>query len=189
MRWDDLFADLEAQAEAADVAELDAEVAERTRREAATVTWVDRAQAAVGRAVSVRVTGVGAPVAATLRSVGSQWLLLDQPPSRSVLIPHSSVVAVSGLGPWTAPEGAAGVVESRLGLGSALRAVARDRSPVQLLLTDGGMVHGVLDRVGADFVEISELGAGEIRAPGRGDGGRVAVRLVPFAAMAMLRSG
>jgi len=39
----------------------------------------------------------------------------------------------------------------------------RDRSTVQVRLTDGRTVAGTLDRVGADFVELGEHPAGELR--------------------------
>ncbi len=42
VRWDDLFDDLEGQAEHARRQDLAAEVADRTRREQATVTLADR---------------------------------------------------------------------------------------------------------------------------------------------------
>jgi hypothetical protein len=182
MRWDDLFRDLEAQLEAAAAAELDAEVADRTRRESALLELVDRARASVGHPVALRVLGAG-PVDGVLVQVGAQWLLLHETSGRDALVPLTAVVSLAGLRAWTAVPGEGGQVFARLGLGSALRGIARDRLPVQLWLTDAGVLAGTLDRVGADFVEVTEHG--EVRR--RGD--LTAVRTIPFAAVALLRSG
>jgi hypothetical protein len=182
MRWDDLFRDLEAQLEAAAAAELDAEVADRTRRESALLELVDRARAAVGHPVALRVLGAG-PVDGVLVQVGAQWLLLHETSGRDALVPLTAVVSLAGLRAWTAVPGEGGQVFARLGLGSALRGIARDRLPVQLWLTDAGVLAGTLDRVGADFVEVTEHG--EVRR--RGD--LTAVRIIPVAAVALLRSG
>jgi hypothetical protein len=182
MRWDDLFRDLEAQLEAAAAAELDAEVADRTRRESALLELVDRARAAVGHPVALRVLGAG-PVDGVLVQVGAQWLLLHETSGRDALVPLTAVVSLAGLRAWTAVPGEGGQVFARLGLGSALRGIARDRLPVQLWLTDAGVLAGTLDRVGADFVEVTEHG--EVRRRGE----LTAVRTIPFAAVALLRSG
>ena len=184
MRWDDLFRDLEAQLEAAASAEQDAEVADRSRREAALLGLVDRARAAVGHPVVVRVLGAG-PVDGTLTDVGSQWLLLADPAGREALVPLAAVVSVAGLRAWSGTPGSPGQVFVRLGLGSALRGIARDRAAVQAWLIDGSTVSGTVDRVGADFVEISEHATGELRRSGEVTG----VRTVPFAGLALVRSG
>jgi hypothetical protein len=184
MRWDDLFRDLEAQLAAATGAELDAEVADRSRREAALLGLLDRARAAVGHPVLVRVLGAG-PVDGVLSDVGSQWLLMAETGGREVLVPLAGVVSLSGLRAWSGVPGETGAVFARLGLGSALRGIARDRLPVQVWLTDASVVSGTVDRVGADFVEVTEHGAGEPRR--RGEVG--AVRTIPFAALALVRSG
>jgi hypothetical protein len=54
---------------------------------------------------------------------------------------------------------------------------------VQVVLTDGSVLAGTLDRVGSDFVELTEHG--ESRRRGEVTG----VRTVPFVALALLRSG
>jgi len=187
MRWDDLFRDLEAQLAAAADAELAAEVADRSRREAARLALVERARAATGRPVVVRVAGAGA-VQGRLVGAGSEWLLLaDGGPGaeRESLVPLSAVLSVSGLAAWTAAPAATGQVGARLGLGVVLRGIARDRSGLAVTLVDGSTVTGTLDRVGADFVEVSEHGPGEPRRPGAVTG----VRTVPFRALAVLRRG
>ena len=100
-------------------------------------------------------------------------------------MPSTSVVSLAGLRAWSGTPGSAGQVFARLGLGHALRGIARDRLPVQLWLTDGSVVCGTVDRVGADFLEVTEHGTGEPRRRGDVTG----VRTVPFAALAMVRSG
>ena len=190
MRWDDLFRDLEAQLAAAADAELDVEVADRSRREAARLALVDRALAATGRLVVLRVAGAGA-LEGRLVAVGSEWLLLTDVADgiagsdRESLVPLSSVLSLSGLAAWTAAADAAGQVGARLGLGVVLRGIARDRSGLAVTLVDGSTFTGTLDRVGADFVEVSEHGPGEPRRPAAVTG----VRTVPFPALAVLRRG
>lgn len=182
MRWDRLFRDLEGQLDAADAAELDAEVADRTRRESALVAMVDRLRGATGARMSVRVAGAGV-VDGVLLETGSEWLLLAEHGGREALLPVAAVVSVAGLGVRTAAP--AGQVFARLGLAAALRAIARDRAAVSVGLVDGSVLTGTLDRVGADFAEVSVHGGGEAprRAEVRG------VRLLPFAALAWVRSG
>jgi hypothetical protein len=184
MRWDDLFRDLEAQLDAAEASERDAEVADRTRRETALLGLVDRARAAAGHPVVLRVLGAGA-VEGVLAEVGSQWLLLTETAGREVLVSLPAVVSLAGMRAWSEAPGSGGQVFARLGLGSALRGIARDRMPVQVWLTDASVLSGTVDRVGADFVEVAEHGAGEARRRGEVTG----VRTVPFAALALLRSG
>lgn len=183
MRWDELFRDLEAQLEAASATELAAEVADRSRREAATLTWVDRAREATGARVSVRVSGAGV-VDGVLREVGSQWLLVEEEARRDALVPAAAVLAVGGLTSRSAVPGTAGHVVSRLGLGSALRGLARDRAPVSVSLVDGSVVDGTVDRVGQDFLEVSTHEPGEARRQAQVR----SVRTLPFAAVSVVRS-
>jgi hypothetical protein len=174
-----LFRDLEAQLVAAEAGRLAGEVSDRTRRELATLELIDRARAAVGHPVRLQLVGVE-PVAGMLLEVGAHWLLLRDAAGRDVLACWPAVVAVTGLGVGTAAPGEGGAVFRRLGLGSALRGIARDRAEVRLGLTDGTTMTGTVDRVGRDFVELSEHPAGEARRAGQ----VTAVRTVAFSGLA-----
>lgn len=157
MRWERLFEDLEAQLAEAEVDELRAEVADRTRREIAELRLSDRLRATHGQQIVVRVSGVG-PVTGTLRSSGPDWALLAEPLGVEALVPLAAVVQVVGIGTRATPPGVAGQVARRLGLGYALRGLARDRADVVVAMTDGGTLTGMIDRVGADHIDVTERG-------------------------------
>ena len=182
MRWERLFGDLAAQLDAVDAAELELEVRDRSRREAARLRMVDRLRPALGTELVVRVLGAGT-LHGTLASVGTDWLLLGEGAARDVLVPLDAVLSVGGLGAISAEPGTESAV--RLTLGYVLRGVARDRSPVAVTLADGTTLHGTLDRVGADFVELAEHPVGE---PRRAAAVR-STRTVPYTALAVVRSG
>ena len=57
MRWDALFADLEAQLNALERAERAAEIDERTRGEVGALHLLDRTRAAVGMPLRLRLAG------------------------------------------------------------------------------------------------------------------------------------
>jgi len=79
-------------------------------------------------------------------------------------------------------------VRARLGLASALRGLARDRSEVTVHLVMGmgqeTALFGVIDRVGKDHFDLAATGAGEARRQGNVS----SVVTVPFASLAALRS-
>jgi hypothetical protein len=151
VRWDSLFADLEAAAEAERRREYEAEVAEQARAEFAAVQLVDRLRAHVGQPLScglregIRLEGV-------LGDVGPQWLLLGNA-AGEVLVPVASLLWVEGLGRAVAAP--TGEVGRRVGLGVVLRRLAIQRVPVRLALPTGGQVTGTIDRVGADHLDLA----------------------------------
>jgi len=161
VRWDRLFDDLEAQlAEAADL-DLDAEIADRTRRELATVTLVDRVRASVGRHLEIHADGAGT-VRGELVRAGPDWLLLDDA-GRSRVVAVAAVSAASGLADHLlAP---AGEVAARLDLRYLLRGLARDRATVGVTTRDGMHRWGTIDRVGADHLDLAEHPADTQRRP------------------------
>ncbi len=183
MRFRRLFEDLEAQLDAASEAELAAEVAERSRREAALVHLRDRVAAALGAPVTVHLPHAG-QVQGVLVDSGVDWLLLDEPGGGEVLVPLAAVLGVTGVGATAAvPDESA--VGRRLDLRWALRGLVRSRATVRLVLADGSVLPGTLDRVGADHVDLAQHGRDE---PRRSAAVRQ-VRLVPLAALAAVRSG
>jgi hypothetical protein len=183
MRWQALFDDLEAQVEAAEAAELQAEVADRTRREHALIGLVDRLRESAGHPLALSIWGAGA-VHGRLLDAGNDWLLLEEVGAREALVPLAAVLAVTGVGARSAAPGSEGEVGRRLDLRWALRGLARDRAGVSVVLRDGATLSGTLDRVGADHVDLAEHAPGEPRRPGAVR----QVRVVPIPALALLRS-
>ncbi|WP_375487756.1 hypothetical protein [uncultured Jatrophihabitans sp.] len=184
MRWDQLFADLEAQAAALDRADRAGQVDERTRGEVGALALLDRLRAAIGAPVRLQVAG-GLAVAGTVHRVGPDWVLLDEEGGREAVVVSARLLRVRGLPRYSAVPGSLGVVESRLGLRHVLRGIARDRSSVRVHLVDGSVLDATIDRVGDDFVEVAAHPAGEARR-------RSEVReieAVPLAAITVVRRG
>jgi len=177
VRWDELFGDLAAQWDAEERRELDAEVADRTRRERAVLGLYDRL-AAAGEVPVILLLANGARLSGQVVDVGDGWVLVGQP-GGSALVPFPAVVAVTGL----ANRVGGSASGRRFGLGYALRGLSRDRAVVALSDLSGTVVTGTIDAVGADHLELSEHPAD---LPRRSENvtGR---RLVPFSAVVLLR--
>jgi hypothetical protein len=183
VRWDRLFADLEAQLAAEQAAEFAGEVTERSRLAAAEIRLVDRLRGALDHPIRLATLG-GETCDGVLRRVGSEWLLVDERLGVSALVPLTAVTGVEGLGSRSAAPGSEGQVTARLGLRYALRGIARDRAPTRLSLADGTFVTGTIDRVGADYLDLAEHAAGEARRPAAVR----SVRAIPVSALAVVRT-
>jgi len=179
MRWELLFADLEALADATDRAAFEADVADRARSERAAVRLTERLRAHLGAVLALRLADRGR-VTGRLVDVGADWLLLDD--AGSVLIPLAAVTVVEGLG--RASAGEAGEVQRRARITVALRRLARDRAVVRVATLDGGIVVGTLDRVGADHVDLALHAQDELR---RASAVR-SVAVLPLAAIVQIRA-
>ena len=181
MRWDALFEDLEAQFDAADAAELDAEVRDRTRTEFARVDLAARLRASLHARLTLQLR-CGERIRGELTSLGADWLLLQageqsDGSAQELLVPLRALLVVDGLASTSAPpEGrAAGLLADRLDLRSALRRIARDRSTVRIVTDDGTQLRGLVGRVGADHLEVPE-GPRDRSGP-----------VVPFAALSLVQ--
>ena len=175
-----MFADLEAQYDAAGADALASEIADRSRREAALVVIADRLRAATGP-VALALIG-HPPIAGAVAGVGADWVLLADG-QVEVLVVSAAILWVRGLPVQAEAEGS--TVAARLDLGFVLRGIARDRAHVTALLVDGSVAAGTIDRVGRDFVDLAEHGGDE---PRRVDAVR-SVRAVAFSALAAIRRG
>src|SRR4051812_37856652 len=184
MRWQQLFADLQGQFEARETAEERAEWASRARAEIGAVALVDRLRGAFGSVVSLHCRGAG-PVTGRLDDVGTDWVLLEDDHARTSLVALAAVLAVGGLGRRTAAAEEPGHVRRQLDLRRALRALARDRAAVQVVLDDGLVLTGTVDRVGADYLELAEHPGDQ---PRRAEAVR-GVRAVVIGSIALVPSG
>lgn len=183
MRWQQLFADLSAQFEEEEAAGEHAESASRTRAETGALRLADRLGGALGQPVVVGCRGAGR-VGGVLAETGVDWLLLEDERGIEHLVALAAVTTVAGLGRRTAPAPEGAAVRVRLDLRRALKQLARDRSVVQLVLDDGDVLTGTIDRVGADYLEIAEHPVEELR---RAEAVR-GVRAVVLTAVAVART-
>lgn len=180
MRWDELFDDLEARSLEEGRRELDSEVADRTRRERALLGLQDRLTACQGGgAVSLRVAGAGA-LSGQVAGVGVDWVLITEGARHPVLVAFAAIRAVTGASARVEPVGA---VAKAFGLGTALRAVSRDRAVVEIVDLEGVGVTGTIDVVGHDVLDLAEHPSDLPRRPEH----VLAIRAVPFAAVAVVR--
>src|SRR3712207_4501592 len=133
MRWEQLFADLEAQWAEQEAAEDQAEEASRARAEHGRVLLADRLRGAAGQQVALRCRGVG-DVAGRPVDVGVDWVLVVDGQAREVLVALAAVTAVSGLVAVTAPASEEREGARRLDMRRARRGQARDWARVTGLL-------------------------------------------------------
>ncbi len=159
MGWDerlfDLLDDLEGEAGALFAAERDAELADRSRAEYASVTLASRLMASQGRIVALEVDGVGS-VRGELRRVGTGWCLVAGD-AGDWLVPVDAVASAEGLSDRAVPEVAWSAL-ARLGVGSALRRLADNATRCVVFTRRGDRHEVLLTRVGQDFVEAETVG-------------------------------
>lgn len=170
VRWNRLFADLDARMENASAQERAGTVAELVRAEEAGALLVDRLRAA-GAGTVVLQTYDGASHTGVVAQVATQWVLLEATiggSARDVVVPTAAIETVGGLGPRAAAPRED--IASRLTLSHALRRLARDRVVVEVRTRSGSSCLGRIDRVGSDHLDVAaaygwgERGARDARA-------------------------
>jgi hypothetical protein len=190
MRWEQLFSDLDARFDELADAAMMAELADRQRVAAGVLQLTARLGGALGQAIRVRTTS-GVAVGGLLRRVGPDWVLLQEGPGREAVVRLAAVTAIEGLTSATAAPIAG--VALRLDLRHMLRGVARDRSPVAVVIPGssgigvegtGTEITGTIDRVGADFLELAVHAPWE---PRRASSVRSMIA-IPLAAVVLVRA-
>lgn len=188
MRWENLFADFEAQLASAGLLEQEAQVAELARAEAAGIGLPERLRGHGGARLDLVLRG-GMRINARITQIAATWIAVEAGP-HAVLVPFGGIVTVGGLGRAALPE--TSTVRRSLSLASGLRAIARDRSAVTCFIDAGGSeplaIAGRLDTVGADYVEVAVLrglDGADAYAPRSAHG----LLALPFAALIAVRSG
>jgi hypothetical protein len=176
MRWERLFADLEARFEAEEKAVQDGDVADLIRAELGRLTLKDRLQAHLGEVLTWSL-GIGDQLLeGELLDVGADWVLIKAARGET-LIPIAAVQQLDGLSRSVQAERSE--VARRMGLGLVLRGLARDRAVVSVLLRGDRRLTGTIDRVGADHLDLAAHAAD---LPRRG-GTVLAVRCLPIHAI------
>ena len=177
MRWDQLFADLEAQWEAEARRDLDPRWPTARAASAppsgSTSGLPPRSARRCGCCC-----GPGRRSAAPWRMWGGTGCCCSAD-RRPVLVPLAALAAVSGIG----ERAGTGGIGKRFELGFALRGLSRDRAVVALADIAGAVTTGTIDAVGADCFDLSEHAPDEPRRPENVTGRR----LVPFSAVVSLR--
>ncbi|QAY74539.1 hypothetical protein ET445_15585 [Agromyces protaetiae] len=206
MRWDRLFDDLAVQLDLEQQAEERALALEEERLRLAKLTVGDRlraiasaASAGVDPVLRVRLRGAGI-VDVRPAGFGRDWMtaelagdadlarLAGRASTRHCIVPFAAIIALmpgreqlaASLEPQ--PESSAALAD-RLTLPFVLRDLSRRRSPVTIT-TDDGELHGTLDRVARDHVDLALHELGAPRRESELQGYRIvpldAVRLIVF---------
>lgn len=188
MRWESLFADLEAQLELRSVEEAGDLRADAERQRLAALTLRDRliALAETGllrlRLADGRILDVEAD------RFGRDWLsgvVIGSDRRQPVVVPITAVVGVLA-DSATAPSSAVAVsspsaIIDRLTLGVILRELCRRRMTVTVS-TQTGSLTGTIDRVGADHIDV----AVHDQATPRRRGAVRGVELIPLVALVVV---
>lgn len=172
MRWRKLFEDMDSQWAAARQVRIEGEAAEEAQLLRARTSHLDGLLATGGSTVRIYAC-TGRMVEGICTGAGADWLVLDRGPEE-FLIPAASIIW------WEGPGGVRrGPVEGRrsaLALPVLLRSLARHREPVRLLYPGGGgeeKSEGLIDGVGADYLQLAVVPDGEAGTPARGSARRV----------------
>lgn len=181
MRWDGLFADLEAQLAHGRWQDTETEAAELTRGERAAIALTDRLRGAIGRPLTVLLDD-GQRVELAVSTVGSAWIG-GSDRAGSLVLNLGAVAAIEGPLAVTAPESSPG--RRALGIGALYRSLSRARAGVVVSGRSGRVLgEGTVDRVGLDHLDL----AVHPRDEQRRDRNVRGLRVIPFEAIHLVRS-
>lgn len=162
MRWESLFADLESQLQAQLAEDLRAEIAESVRVEQARQTLAERLLTCQGRPLSLRLAG-GEELTARLGPVGNDYLCLEESATRWLI--RAAAVQTVALPPKPSAHSET-VKLAAARFAAVLRALLRDRNPVQVHGIDGQLLgEGTLLQAAQDFIVLGTHARDEYARP------------------------
>ena len=204
MRWDDLFDDLESQLEQ----ELGAEdvdlLAEEERLRLGRLTLRDRllamtrpGEGAAACTDELRLALRDRQLASVaVGSIGRDWLVgeLRGPRRGSCLVPLDAIASVlpttdqlaRSLGVeagFATPSSGPVSISARLGLSFVLRDLCRRRAALELCTASEERLHGTIDRVGRDHIDLAEH---EVGVPRRA-AAVTRIRMLPLKQLVLLK--
>ncbi|WP_022871869.1 hypothetical protein [Nesterenkonia alba] len=154
MRWDALFADMEAQLAAERQGEFRAEVAEASAVERSRLQLADRLRVHIGELVTVHLLSEG-PVQLRLQALGADWMA-GYAAGRGVLIPLAAVLGVDDVAPKGQAESS--VTRQRLGIAAVIRRLAQQRAEVTVHAAGRQVAGGIVLGAGADHFDLGVRG-------------------------------
>ncbi|MFC7376300.1 hypothetical protein ACFQS2_04230 [Brachybacterium sp. GCM10030267] len=158
MRFERIFDDLEGRFAHHEREEMRAVSEDLARAERAQLTLADRLRGAGEHSITLHL-GQSLRLSGVVEDVGQEWLSLREEGSgQRAVVPLGAIALVQGLSTRARPPEES--LRSPLGLGSVLRAIARDRSTVRLE-TAAGSITARIAAVGADTVDVNSLPTGE----------------------------
>ncbi len=146
MRWDKLFADIEAQVADDALATRDDEVNALVEGEEASRSWHECMPAGH---VRLRVCGYGY-LDGVVQRLTAQWLLLSHP-SFEALVNNLAIAEVVAPASRSRP---LSHVDQRASWVVAVRMLQRERSRIHVVARDGSSIGGVVRSAGHNFVEV-----------------------------------
>jgi hypothetical protein len=193
MRWDHLFDDLESQLEhELGAEELDV-LAEEERLRLGRLALRDRLRAVLPGTVRLALAD-GTRLALALGAVGRDWVageeVRESGTGASCVVPTASIAAcfldpaqtAASLAQDAAAASPVGSLAARLGLAFVLRDLCRRRAALSIS-TAAERLHGTIDRVGRDHLDLAEHDPGVARR----DRDVRALRIVPIGQIVLVR--
>lgn len=163
MRFDLLFDDLEAELETRLAVEGAQQRGEEERLRAARTTLRDRIAVLGAAAGGIRLRLIdGSSLDVVPGAVGRDWFAADLPGGGQCVVPLAAIASLSLSGQQVAasrermPDEGAPSSAAKIGIGVVLRDLARRRVPVDLTSrAEAAPLHGTIDRVGADHLDLA----------------------------------
>ena len=181
MRWNDLFADLEAQLQFGQWEAVEQDAAELTRGLWAELTLMDRLRGALAQRVRLVLLD-GRVQAIDLKAVGPAWIGGTDETSSLIILRDAIVGIDSDLSRAVVPTRPLHAGPSALAI---YRTLSRRREPVQIVGKLGTtLAEGTIDRVGKDHIDIAMHARDEFRRSTSVQGWRI----IPTDAIQLVRA-